>query len=240
MRNDVRFFVTGLLGPLLGTFPGHAQAPAPAAAPRFYVGGHLLYRAAYQVFYAKEPYSEEVDLWQLTAGGNVTPRLAVQLGLSYRQEYDRRNPYYAFTLPNGDYMESRGTYENWTYVVPLLARYAVVPPSKFRLQVEALAGVTVLGTKYRVREEDRVNGQVVSRNSFGEQLTQGYYTVGAGVRCPFGRRVEGVFDWTYSRNVRAAPEAVHRTTTGNRYGLTRALSVGVRYRFDVPKKPAAL
>ena len=89
-----------------------------------------------------------------------------------------------------------------------------------------------------MRGEDRVNGQVVRQRRDEARATNGYYTMGAAVQVPLGRHLEGVLDWTYNRNLRAAPEEVNFNTTGNRYGLTRAIGIGLRYRFNVRKKPA--
>ena len=80
---------------------------------------------------------------------------------------------------------------------------------------------------------------MVRQGSYEAHATNGYYTVGVGVRVPLGRHVEGVLDGTYNRNLHTASEAVNFNTTGNRYGLTRALSIGLRYRFNVRKKPSA-
>ncbi|MFD2721788.1 hypothetical protein ACFST9_23935 [Hymenobacter monticola] len=71
------------------------------------------------------------------------------------------------------------------------------------------------------------------------KATHLYATGGIGLRYPFGRNFEGVFDWTYSKNFRPASEYVHLAVTGNKLGLTRALSLGLRYRFAVGKKKAA-
>lgn len=73
----------------------------------------------------------------------------------------------------------------------------------------------------------------------GDQATQLSITAGLGIRYPFGHHFEGVFDWTYSRNLKSVPEYVHQQVTGNKWGMTRALSLGLRYRFAVKKKVAA-
>jgi hypothetical protein len=239
MSNDLRVFVAGLWWPLLGALPCQAQAESPAATPRFYVGVHLLYRVGYQVFYPDTPGSASVQPWQLTVGGNATPRLALQAGISYTRELDHFDPSYTGTMLNGDYVDGAYDSKRWTYCVPVLARYAVVRFPRPRLQVDALAGLTLLGTESRVQSEDRVNGQVVRQNSYEGKATNGYYAFGVGVRCPVGRHVEGVVDWTVNRNFRPASEGVNFNTTGNRYGFTRAISLGLRYRFNFPKKPSA-
>ena len=209
------------------------------AAPHFFVGVHHLYQVSYQVFYPDTPGSAGVHPWQLTVGGNFSTRLAVQAGFSYQWEHAYRDPLYTGTMLNGDYVDGFKTSTRRTYCVPVLARYAVVRYPKPRLQVDALLGLTLLGTKSNYEVEDRVNGQVVRQYSYGGEATHGYYTAGVGLRYPFGRRFEGVLDWTYSRNFRPASVGVNFNTTGNRYGITRAISLGVRYRFNVSKKPAA-
>jgi hypothetical protein len=239
MRNNLRVFVTGLWWPLLAALPGQAQEKSPEAAPHFYVGVHQLYQVSYQVFYPDTPGRAGVHPWQLTVGGNVSTRLAVQAGVSYQREHTPRAPLYTGTRLNGDYVDGFQTSTQRTYCVPVLARYAVVRHPKPRLQVDALLGLTLFGTKANYEIEDRVNRQVVRQYSYGGEATHGYYTAGVGLRYPFGRHFEGVLDWTYSRNFRAAPVDVNFNTTGNRFGLTRAISLGLRYRFNLHKKPAA-
>jgi hypothetical protein len=239
MRNDIRIFMAGLVAPLFGALPCRAQEKSPDATPRFYVGVHHLYNTGYQVFYPDTPGSAGVHPWQLTAGGNVSTRLAIQIGFSYQNESKYRDPLYTGTRLNGDYIEGFQTSKRWTYCVPVLVRYAVVRYPKPRLQVDVLLGLTLLGTESSYEVEDRVNGQVVRQYSYGGKATQGYYTAGVGFRYPFGRHFEGVLDWTYNRNFRSTSEGVNFNTTGNRYGFTRAINLGVRYRFNVRKKPAA-
>lgn len=192
------------------------------------------------MFYPHTSGSAGVHPWQLTVGGNVSTRWAIQVGFSYQNEYEYRAPLYTGTRLNGDYIDGFKTSKRWTYCVPVLARYAVVRYPKPRLQIDALLGLTLLGAESIYEVEDRVNGQVVRQYSYGGgKATQGYYTAGVGFRYPFGRHFEGVFDWTYNRNFRSAPEGVNFNTTGNPYGLTRAINLGLRYRFNVRKKPVA-
>lgn len=241
MRHAARLFgfVAGLLGPLFAALSCHGQATAPVVAPRFYVGVQLLYRVSYQVFYPDTPGSAGPHPWQLTVGGNVTPRLALQVGVSYTREHDHQDPAYSGTMLNGDYVDGSFDSKRWTYCVPVLARYALVRFPKPRLQVDGLVGLTVLGTESHEQAEQRVNGHVVQHRNVLEQATNGYYSVGMGVRCPVGRHVEAVVDCTYNRNFHSASEAINFNTTGNQHGFTRALSVGLRYRFNVRKQPAA-
>jgi hypothetical protein len=239
MRTQVGLFIAALFSSLWGPSPSQAQERGPTSPPRFYVGVHLLYRVSYQVFYPDTPGSAGPHPWQLTVGGNVTPRLALQAGLSYTREHQHMDPSYTGTMLNGDYVDGSFDSKRWTYCVPVLARYAVVRFPKPRLQVDGLLGWTLLGTQSREQGEQRVNGQVVHQSTYLGQATNGYYTFGMGVRCPFGRHVEGVVDWTYNRNVRPSSEAVNFNTTGNQHGFTRALTLGLRYRFNGRKKPSA-
>ncbi len=124
--------------------------------------------------------------------------------------------------------------------MPLLARYAMVRFPSPRLQVDAILGLSLVGTRDEFSVENRVNGQVVASYSEQNKATHLYATGGLGLRYPFGRRFEGVFDWTYSKNFRYAPDYVHLAVTGNQWGITRALALGLRYRFAVKKKSIPL
>ena len=236
MQNDLRVFLAGILLASIGTHTCNAQKNGPVSSPRYYVGVHQLYRIGYQVFYSNTPGAVSVHPWQITLGLNASPRLALQLGVSYTTERNQMDPAYTGTMLNGDYVDGATDSRQWTYCVPVLARYAMLRYPKPRFQVDGILGLTLLGTSYTESAEDRVNGRVV-RSYYDEgKATQLYATVGLGLRCPFGRHFEGVFDWTYNRNFQSASEYVNFNTTGNRYGFTRAISLGLRYRFDVKKK----
>ena len=177
--------------------------------------------------------------WQLSIGGNLSPRLALQLGYSYRHEADHLDPSYTGTTLTGQFVSGSSSDERWTHCVPLLARYTAIGFPNHRLQADFLLGLTMLHTSEFTAAEFRVDYQVVSSRSFHYKATQGYISGGFGLRYNFGHHVEGVLDWTYSHNFRSASEDVHLNVTGNRFGLTRALSLGLRYRFAVKKKVAA-
>lgn len=225
---------------LLGTaVQVHAQAAMPNTEFPVFVGVHA-FNGAYEVFFPRTPNLSGTGLsWQLTAGVNLSPRFALQLGGTYSRTKFDDDPSYIGTTTTGQ--STQGSYHSkrWTHCVPLLARYAVVRSPRPRLQVEALFGASVVATRDVFWGDNRINGQVVSEFYEENKATHVYATGGLGFRYPFGRRFEGVFDWTYSRNLRAVPEAVHQGVTGNKWGLTRALSLGLRYRFAVKKKAVA-
>lgn len=216
---------------------GHAQAVSPPVELPFFVGAHA-FNGTYAVFFPRTANrSGTGSAWQLTAGVNLSPRLALQVGGTYSRDVHDENPSYIGTTPTG--VPTRGTYrsERWTYCMPVLGRYAVVRSPQPRLQVDALLGASLVGTRVVFGGDNQVNGQVVSTFYEENKATHVYATGGLGLRYPFGRRFEGVFDWTYSRNLRRTSPGVQQAVTGNPWGLTRALSLGLRYRFAVKKKP---
>jgi hypothetical protein len=232
-----------LAGSLLGgaPCPARAQAPAstPAPLPRYYVGVQGLALNRYQVFYP-EASPASAGPWQLVLGGQLAPRWALQVGFSYhvrRDRSDRSDPEL-----NGDVVDRRVGIREPVYCLPVLARYAAVGFARSRGQLEAVAGATLVGAAIRFDEQYRVNGQLVRQSSYGSRSTNGYVTAGAGVRYAVGPRWEGVFDWTYSCNVNflASSAETNRRVANNRFGLTPAVGVGVRYRFHGRSQPAAL
>lgn len=217
---------------------GHAQAVAPAVEFPFFVGAHA-FNGTYAVFFPRTANrSGTGSAWQLTAGVNLSPRLALQVGGTYSREVFNDAPSVG-TTPTG--VPTRGTYysNRWTYCVPVLGRYAVVRFPQPRLQVDALLGASLVGTRVVFGGENFLNGQLVSAFYEENKATHVYATGGLGLRYPFGRRFEGVFDWTYSRNLRRTSPGVQQAVTGNPWGLTRALGLGLRYRFAVKSKVTA-
>jgi hypothetical protein len=236
------FAALGILaGVCLSAIAG-AQTVMPPSDQRhpFYVGVHA-YLSEYEVYFhpsSNENATAGIGPWQLVAGGNIGPRLALQMGYSYRHEVDHLDPSYTGTTLAGQYVSGSSANDSWTHCLPLLARYAAVRSPGHRWQVDVLAGLTGVQTRQLAAAENRVDNQVVSRFSTDVRAVQLYASAGVGVRCSFGQHMEGVLDWTYSRNFRPAPEYAHVQATGNKYGLTRALSLGLRYRFAVRKKAA--
>lgn len=201
----------------------------------FFVGIHAI-EAHYAVFFPTTPNDTGTGAgWQATVGFNPSARLAIQLGGTYGHEAHSDDPSYTGTTLSGQYLDGSSYSKRWTYCLPVLARYAVVRSPNPRLQIDALAGLTLLGTRAVSAAENRINHQVVSSYYVEDKATQLYATAGVGLRYSFGRHLEGVLDWTYSRNFHAASDNVHLSVTGNKLGLTRALSLGLRYRFAVRK-----
>jgi len=215
--------------------PQNASQAVPALP--FFVGLHTL-RSGYEVFFPATVGEAGVDKWQLTAGFNPSVRLAVQAGICWEQKSTNQDPVYQGTSLSGQYLDGSRYNERRTYSVPVLVRYAVVRSPRPRLQMDAVLGLTLLGSKYRLAEVRRIDHQVVSSFEDYGQATQLYATAGIGLRYSFGQHFEGVLDWTYSKNFRSAPDYVHLNVTGNKYGLTRAVSLGLRYRFAIKKKAA--
>ena len=232
------FILALILGGLSAAPLAQAQQPAfdaQKAAP-FFLGAHV-FQSHYEVFFPTTPNSTTAGPWQLTGGYNVSPRLAVQIGYAYRHELYQSDPAYTGTTLTGHFVSGSSYSERWTHCLPLEARYAVLFLGR-RFQVDALLGLTAVQLRTLVRGENRVDGQVVSRFEQAMKATQGYASGGAGLRYAFGKHVEGVFDWTYSRNFHPASADVHLETVGNKWGLTRTLSLGLRYRFAVHKRAA--
>lgn len=235
-------FLWAFLGFGLLAMPVHAQMVKPPDEPErpFFVGIHFL-QSSYEVFFPSSPEGNltGVTPWQLSAGGNLSPRLALQLGYSYRHEEDHLDPSYTGTTLSGQFISGSSSDERWTHCVPLLARYTALGFPNHRLQADLLLGLTLLHTREFSAVESRVDYQVVSKRSDQYKATQGYISGGFGLHYSFSYHFEGILDCTYSHNFHPASEDVHLNVTGNRFGLTRALSLGLRYRFAVKKKAAA-
>jgi hypothetical protein len=83
--------------------------------------------------------------------------------------------------------------------------------------------------------EEFIDGQSQGVLSSQDQTKQLYAVAGLGIKYPFGRHLEVLFDYTWIRNFKRAPEYVHQEVTGNTWGLTKAFGLGVRYRFNLKK-----
>lgn len=217
-----------------------AQVVVKPPVPFTLFVGAQAFQSHYAVFFPVSPNNTGVGMWQLVVGGNLSRRLAIQGGYTYVHDLHIDNPSYTGTNTLGQQVSGSSYNERRTSCVPFLVRYSALRFPSPRLQVDLIAGATLLQTEYILEMEDRVNNQVVESIYDQDKVRQLYATLGLGLRYPFGRHVEGVFDWTYSRNFRTNPSSVNLSVTGNGFGLTRALSLGLRYRFNVGKKIPAV
>ena len=214
-----------LFSPLLS----RGQSPAePAAAPRFYVG-----LAAYHSNYQNLGSWRQSDTGfrvpvQLTAGYQLRPRLALELGAAY----SGRSGAYAFDryLNQGTggpvwYYLYSNTFTDRITTVSALARYTLTRQPAHRLQVDALGGLTLVhGNSYsRGFEASDFSGTFESV-PFDRRSTHNDFllTAGLGLRYRLAPRFELDFDLTTNRNLNN--QRVYS-------GFTGSAALGVRYRF---------
>lgn len=235
MRHSVQMIPLGLLLAGSGILPSHAQtAPTPASG-RCYVGAAFI-RNEYLVVSDTRRYVQGARPWEVVAGFQLAPRWAVQLGYSNRVSRTEATPTsFAFDSSPMYYGDERVI--SRTHAVPVLVRYTALEES--RVQLDLVAGSTVVFSsvdrEYQGVDIDQHKGEMTLQ----DRTTQKYVTAGFGVRYPLGQHFEGVFDWTYSRNLRGMSTEQRRDLSGNRWGLTRAVGLGLTYRFSGHKKPSA-
>ncbi len=126
-------FTTGLLSTLL---PLASHAQTTPASSRYYVGlgANLLTDS----FFKTRESGPTLIGPALTAGLQLTPRLAVQAGLTYQWKV---NSYYAeYTTPRPA-ISTATTRINY-FTLPVLLRYSLTLPAK-RFHLDALGGATV-------------------------------------------------------------------------------------------------
>jgi hypothetical protein len=216
-----------------------AQAESFTHPERPFSIGLNAYQGNYEVFFPQSPNATGAGPWQLVVDYAVSPRFSIQLAGNYSYNRFIQDPYYISFASLGQCLDGAKEERRWTCAVPLLARYSVLSSPRHRLQADFIIGGTFLRTHFVSKSEERVNHEVVASYYSEDKVIQAYITAGLGIRYSFWRHLEGVFDYSYSRNFRSAPEAVHLEVTGNKWGLTRAYSLGLRYRFNLKKKVGA-
>ena len=220
----------GLL--LAAALPGLAQTtPAePAAAPRFYVG-----LAAYHSNYQNLASWRQGDTGfrvpvQLTAGYQLRPRLALELGVAYSGRtatyaYDGYRYDYTTGTPTTSYYQYSATYTGRTTSVSALARYTLTRQPAHRLQVDALGGLTLLHATSYARGFDRNDfSGSMQTTSFDvhRAATDLLLTAGLGLRYRLCSRLALNFD--LSTNYNLNHPTPYNTFTGSS-------ALGLRYRF---------
>lgn len=182
----------------------HAQT-APTPRPRFYVG---LSAASSSV---KSPdgftgnptlpatHNNLPLLPQLTAGWQLAPRLALQLGLRYAQQRDTYSFVQQQATATGQPYLSPGyfAFQLRSVAVPVLLRYTLTRNATRRLQVDALGGVTLLrrDTRYRslyayATSDSAQAPAPVTSGAYRRLTTDVNATLGLGARYRVAQRLE--------------------------------------------------
>lgn len=205
---------------------GFAQTPdaAPAATPRFYVG-----LAAYHSNFQNLSSWRQGDTGfrvpvQFTAGYQLRPRLALELGVAYS---GRTAAYTGFLIDETGTISAQysSTSTARTASGSALARYALTRQPAHRLQIEALGGFTLVHTNFYVQTSitdyaspSQPTVPYTVRSSSSDLLL----TAGLGLRYRLSSRFALNFDITTNRNL-------NHPKTYN--GYTGSAALGLRYRF---------
>jgi len=225
-------FTSTLLAPILflsaagSPLAGRAQDPAPVPAPRYYVGV-AAYSSAYQPL--SGGYQGTRLPFQLTAGYQLRPRLALQLGVAYSgvsSSYFNASHYFPNPGAPGVYFDYdiHSTERNTS--LALLARYTLTRQAAHRLQVDLLGGLTLEAGYYTYNSLHTDSSQVPVTRRFDQSGTDWSYllTAGPSVRYRLGRHLEALLDFTLNHDFNSD----HRPHSSV---LTGATALGLRYRF---------
>ncbi|MDB5267999.1 MAG: hypothetical protein JWP58_1039 [Hymenobacter sp.] len=241
----MRFLPITLGGLLLAaTLPARAQTtaetpPLPGrAASRFYAG-----LGAYSSYYQRLGsqtlgYGGSFRLpVQLTAGYQLSPRLAVQVGVAYSgatAHYAENTLYQnATTGPNPNYYTLDGTYTLRHTSVSALARYTLTANPAHRLQFDALGGFTLerrSSTSRGIQTNYTPGAAATTANyDFGYTRNTLLLTGGVGARYRLSRRFELTYDFTVSQALNDKTNA-YGTSINYTNALTASHALGLRYR----------
>ena len=219
-----------------------AQIGASAQKPLPYFVGFHYQESRYEVYFPFPtiPTDATPGLWEITAGGSISPRITVQMGFSYVHDVFVLDPSYTGMTLSGSYLSGKDRDEIRVYCIPAMARYLFFSSIHARLQMDVIMGFSFLKYDAYSDREGRTNNVVTfsSQEEYHPDL-QSYFTAGLGLRYRLGRHFEMVLDWTYNRNFHDSDEYTHLNTIGNKWGLGNARSLGLRYRFNLKKPTAA-
>lgn len=161
---------------------GHAQAGPPAA--RFYVGaGASLFS---NVPFNEAGWSRRVGP-ALTAGVQLTPRLAVQTGVSYYRA--KTNEVFQHRIAGQARLVTDSISADYkSFVVPLLLRYTFTPVAG-KFHVDALAGGTLLIVRGRSYYANDIFGMPYV-DEYQGSAARGSLALGPAVRYAIAPHVE--------------------------------------------------
>jgi hypothetical protein len=213
-----------LLGSLLLATPllSRAQTTELAPRPRFYVG-LAAYHSNFQNLIRRHGDTGLPVPVQLTAGYQLRPRLALELGVAHsgrssRYAYD--GYYFNATGPGYLNQHTSTTTERATSV-SALGRYTLTRQPAHRLQVDVLGGFTLAHGTYYARGSDTNSlSGTVATTPFAHRAaaTDFLLTAGLGLRYRLAPRLELNLDLTANRSLTYD-------------GFTGSAALGLRYRF---------
>jgi hypothetical protein len=206
---------------------GQSPTTEPAPAPRFYVGLAAFHSNFQNVWSWRQGDTGFRVPVQFTAGYQLRPRLALELGVAYSGNSNAISygGYYANIggIGPGYYQYSNTTTRRVTNV-SALARYTLTRQPTKRFQVDALGGLTLVHGNFYSRgvQSNDLSGSLQTypyavRNTDNELLL----TAGLGLRYRLAPRFELNFDLTTNRNLNH-PHVYD--------GFTGSAALGVRYR----------
>lgn len=201
---------------------------------RYYVEAKLD-RSSYEVFYLGAANRGSTSPWAVNIGKQLTSRWALQLGYAYFHDGYYRNPEYTLTTVTGQHVYGWRSSDTWIHTIPLAVRYAIISQPQSHLQVDVLGGSTWLNARVEQAGEEFIDGQSQGRLSNEFRTTQLYITLGLQTRYTFSRHLGGMINYALIRNTKSVPEYVHLSLAGNKWGITRSISIGVSYLFNVRK-----
>lgn len=218
------------LGGLLLALPvaSHAQNTDPASTPRFYVG-----LAAYSSYYqplSGGAYRSTRVPFQVTAGYQWRPRLALQAGLAYSggsDSYAYIGRTYPSPSPKGNYYDANGRATQRNTSVSLLARYILTRKPEHRLQFDVLGGFTWERSSYRdsgARADSVQSSLVISPYDDQSTVNRLLLTVGPSVRYRFGQHLEVFYNLLFDTSLASSHYYQIK-------GITSSSALGLRYRF---------
>jgi hypothetical protein len=217
-------FAVGLL--LSVPLASSAQSIAPTPTQRYYVG-LAAYSSKYQNIGGNSFRDLRVPV-QVTAGYQLKPRLAVQVGVAYSQSVFDYSKQPSADYPPGSLIiaDSHFGKSTWRHTsVSVLGRYTLTRQPTHRLQADVLGGIVLEKERYNIAYQyttiDSTNAVYSS-----SQTTGGYtyaiwlLTAGLSTRYQISRHFEAVLDATV--NARFGSLTTPPSLSG---------ALGLRYRF---------
>ncbi|GAA4053694.1 hypothetical protein GCM10022409_45840 [Hymenobacter glaciei] len=223
----------GLL--LTAALPALAQTtPAETTTtPRYYVG-----LGAYSSYYQRLGgtslgYDNSFRMpVQLTAGYQLSPRLAVQVGVAYSGNTSHYGESIVYSTPTPNtpspYYNTEGVFTQRLASISTLARYTLTANPARRLQFDALGGFTFehANSANKGSRTDSFQGTTTT-STYNNHYSRNalLLTGGVGARYRMSRRFELTYDFTVNKNLTEGSGPYSDNV------LTTSQALGLRYRF---------
>ena len=174
--------------------------------------------------------------YQFTVGYWVSPQWAVQMDYSSQHFLNERTAYGISTTGN---QISKYLYvESHTRALFTSARRQLTRKQGHRVQFDALVGGGFVHYRDSIAIVNKTDGRITSKGGYSDQANNFYLALSPALTFRFNRHFEGCFELLFTKNLNNIGRSYSTQVLNSTLGFQRGFNLGLRYRFNLPRRLA--